>query len=107
MAAMLNRAHALDKTLDDLAALGTDRDREQLAALRDRLVGMYQAHLLNNAGVPIVLPTAAGGRAAAAPRRRPLAAAAPPRSWPGSRRPGAGARPAGARPLAARRPGRG
>ena len=34
---MLNRGDALDKTLDDLAALGTDRDREQLAALRDRL----------------------------------------------------------------------
>jgi len=34
---MLNRGDALDKTLEDLAALGTDRDREQLAALRDRL----------------------------------------------------------------------
>ena len=34
---MLNRGDALDKTLEDLAALGTDRDREQLAAVRDRL----------------------------------------------------------------------
>ena len=34
---MLNRGDALDKTLDDLAALGTGRDRELLAALRDRL----------------------------------------------------------------------
>lgn len=34
---MLNRGDALDKALEDLAALGTDRDREQLAALRDRL----------------------------------------------------------------------
>jgi len=34
---MLNRGNALDKALEDLAALGTDRDREQLAALRDRL----------------------------------------------------------------------
>jgi len=34
---MLNREDALDKALEDLAALGTDRDREQLAALRDRL----------------------------------------------------------------------
>jgi GTP-binding protein EngB required for normal cell division len=37
MARMLNRGDALDKALEDLAALGTDRDREQLAALRDRL----------------------------------------------------------------------
>ena len=34
---MLNRGDALDKALDDLAALGDERDREQLAALRDRL----------------------------------------------------------------------
>ena len=34
---MLNRGDVLDKALEDLAALGTDRDREQLAALRDRL----------------------------------------------------------------------
>jgi len=34
---MLNRGDALDKALDDLAALGTDRDRELLAAVRDRL----------------------------------------------------------------------
>ena len=33
---MLNRGDALDKALDDLAALGDERDREQLAALRDR-----------------------------------------------------------------------
>jgi len=37
MARMLNRGDALDKTLDDLAALGSERDREQLAAPRDRL----------------------------------------------------------------------
>jgi GTP-binding protein EngB required for normal cell division len=34
---MLNRGDALDKALEDLAVLGTDRDREQLAAVRDRL----------------------------------------------------------------------
>jgi ribosome biogenesis GTPase A len=34
---MLNRGDVLDKTLEDLAALGNERDREQLAALRDRL----------------------------------------------------------------------
>ena len=34
---MLNRGDALDKALEDLAALGDERDREQLAALRDRL----------------------------------------------------------------------
>jgi GTP-binding protein EngB required for normal cell division len=34
---MLNRGDGLDKALEDLAALGTDWDREQLAALRDRL----------------------------------------------------------------------
>jgi len=34
---MLNRGDALDQALEDLAALGTDRDRQQLAALRDRL----------------------------------------------------------------------
>jgi GTP-binding protein EngB required for normal cell division len=34
---MLNRGESLDKRLEDLAALGTGRDREQLAALRDRL----------------------------------------------------------------------
>jgi hypothetical protein len=37
MARMLNRGDVLDKTLEDLAALGSERDREQLAALRDRL----------------------------------------------------------------------
>jgi GTP-binding protein EngB required for normal cell division len=34
---MLNRGDGLDKALEDLAALGTDWDREQVAALRDRL----------------------------------------------------------------------
>ena len=34
---MLNHGDSLDKTLEDLAALGTSRDREQLAAVRDRL----------------------------------------------------------------------
>ena len=34
---MLNRGDALDKALEDLAALGNERDREQLAALRGRL----------------------------------------------------------------------
>jgi GTP-binding protein EngB required for normal cell division len=37
MARMLNHGDSLDKTLEDLAALGTSRDREQLAAVRDRL----------------------------------------------------------------------
>ena len=34
---MLDRGDVLGKTLEDLAALGSERDREQLAALRDRL----------------------------------------------------------------------
>ena len=34
---MLDRGDVLDKTLEDLAALGSERDREQLAALQDRL----------------------------------------------------------------------
>jgi len=34
---MLNRGDALDEALEDLAALGAERDREQIAALRDRL----------------------------------------------------------------------
>ena len=34
---MTNAASALASALDELAALGTDRDREQIAALRDRL----------------------------------------------------------------------
>jgi GTP-binding protein EngB required for normal cell division len=37
MARMLDRGDVLGKTLEDLAALGSERDREQLAALRDRL----------------------------------------------------------------------
>jgi ribosome biogenesis GTPase A len=37
MARMLDRGDALDKALEELASLGGDRDREQLAALRDRL----------------------------------------------------------------------
>jgi Dynamin family len=37
MARMPNRGDALGKALEDLAALGSDRDRELLAALRDRL----------------------------------------------------------------------
>jgi predicted GTPase len=37
MARMLNHRDALDKALEDLAALGTGEDREQIAALRDRL----------------------------------------------------------------------
>jgi GTP-binding protein EngB required for normal cell division len=37
MARMLDRRDVLDQVLKDLAALGSDRDREQLAALRDRL----------------------------------------------------------------------
>jgi GTP-binding protein EngB required for normal cell division len=40
MARMLNHRDALDKALEDLAALGTDGDREQLAALRDRLAAV-------------------------------------------------------------------
>jgi Dynamin family len=34
---MMNAESALSSALDQLAALGTDQDREQLAALRDRL----------------------------------------------------------------------
>jgi len=34
---MLNRGDALDKALEELAVLGAERDREQIAALRDRL----------------------------------------------------------------------
>lgn len=34
---MANRTDVVDHVLHDLAALGSDRDREQLAALRDRL----------------------------------------------------------------------
>src|ERR1022692_1967270 len=50
MARMLDRGDVLDKTLEDLAALGSERDREQLAALRDRLAAARLGVLVAGGG---------------------------------------------------------